>query len=119
MKYSGLLIFAMCVISFAVAVEKEPVVKSLLQPDSFLQAGREVYWCDMLCSVAWVGDGTCQSDCNIEACDYDRGDCGKTRTDKSTKYCGEHWCLLSWVGDAYCDQVCNEEGCNYDGGDCK
>jgi len=51
----------------------------------------------------WIGDGVCDNDILIPACDYDGGDC----------------CVETWYGDGYCDYANRHEKCgNFDGGDC-
>ncbi|MFA5366797.1 MAG: trypsin-like peptidase domain-containing protein [Dehalococcoidia bacterium] len=67
-------------------------------------------YCAVGCPYYWIGDGYCDSACNVAACNYDGGDC-------STSYCATG-CPWSWVGDGYCDSACNVAACNYDEGDC-
>jgi len=35
------------------------------------------------CPDSWLGDGVCDSVCNVAACNYDNGDCGDTCTSES------------------------------------
>jgi hypothetical protein len=60
------------------------------------------------CPDSWIGDWYCDPECNVEACDFDGGDC-----DECAPGCPD-----SWIGDWYCDPECNVEACDFDGGDC-
>jgi len=63
------------------------------------------------CPDYWLGDNYCDSACNVEACNYDDGDCGTTT--ECAPGCPDYW-----LGDSYCDTECNVAACNYDNGDC-
>ena len=65
-------------------------------------------YCAPGCYNYLIGNEDCDSECNLEACNYDGGDCNRCATD----------CLQSWVGDGYCHQHCYTAACNWDGGDC-
>lgn len=34
------------------------------------------------CPEGWAGDGTCDQDCNIPECNFDRGDCGESNSER-------------------------------------
>lgn len=61
------------------------------------------------CSVAWVGDGSCDDVCYNAACSWDNNDCGAE--------CAPG-CPASYINDNYCDDVCFSSACNFDGDDC-
>ena len=72
-----------------------------------------------------VGDGYCDDETNILACNYDGGDCCGSCV--ITYFCFNCDCLGGLtsievanplVGDGYCDDVTNIAACGYDGGDC-
>ena len=76
-----------------------------------------------------VNDGMCQDQSNIEACDWDGGDC--CDTEASAYLCHEcqchsgpslHeeylFCYTLFEGDGICDDAYNTLGCNLDHGDC-
>ena len=66
--------------------------------------------CDAGLTNNYVGDGYCDDETNIPACNYDGGDC-----------CGS-WTSVeianTLVGNGFCDEETNNIECNYDGGDC-
>eukprot|EP00736_Rhodelphis_marinus_P012243 Rmarinus@m.29416 len=68
--------------------------------------------CNSGCPWYWIGDSICDSACNVDACDYDGGDC-------DSGYCAPG-CPTWWVGDGICDSSSCflYEECDYDGGDC-
>jgi hypothetical protein len=84
------------------------------------------------CPAAWLGDGTCDKQCNTTDCDYDAGDCVGdnvklvnsggahalmgSRTKQSANCNG--MCADGWLGDKYCDGACNNADCGYDATDC-
>jgi len=70
------------------------------------------------CPDSWLGDGVCDSVCNVAACNYDNGDCGTNTT--TTTPSGEcaPGCPDYYLGDSECDSACNVAACNYDNGDC-
>eukprot|EP00727_Mastigamoeba_balamuthi_P004638 m51a1_g14172 putative n-acetylglucosamine-1-phosphotransferase subunits alpha beta-like (770) ;mRNA; f:22617-25887 len=108
-------------------------------PDDFYTEaeGQKVYlsWpvplCADGCTASWVGDGYCDSACNVSECDWDGGDCrngtsrgrpgtwgwSSTADDKYSKYCAKN-CPDNWLGDKYCDRMCNTFECGYDASDC-
>eukprot|EP00397_Hematodinium_sp_SG-2012_P011613 GEMP01011757.1.p1 GENE.GEMP01011757.1~~GEMP01011757.1.p1 ORF type:complete len:519 (+),score=66.89 GEMP01011757.1:68-1624(+) len=62
--------------------------------------------CPQSCS-AKIGDGICEEECNIEACNFDGADCA---------ICPG--CFESMLGDGKCDDACNMAACNFDNQDC-
>ncbi|CBZ51674.1 putative notch (DSL) domain-containing protein [Neospora caninum Liverpool] len=66
--------------------------------------------CPAECLEDWVGDGWCDSECNVAECGYDGPDC--------QGWCGGE-CRPGWPGDGQCDLECYKEECDWDGGDCK
>lgn len=66
--------------------------------------------CPAECLEDWVGDGWCDSECNVAECGYDGPDC--------EGWCGGE-CRPDWPGDGQCDVECYKEECGWDGGDCK
>merc|ERR1712029_258360 len=84
----------------------------------------------------WIGDGVCDNDILIPACDYDGGDCdtkypdcykakliGNGECDEGNlepecDFDGGDCCEPDWYKDDYCDQRNNNEICEWDGGDC-
>ena len=73
-----------------------------------------------------VGNGFCNDDTNIPACNYDGGDCCGHNV--NVDHCSQCNCFYketcdagvtnNYVGDGYCDDEMNIAACNYDGGDC-
>jgi len=59
-----------------------------------------------------IGNGICESRCNVSACSYDRSDCIKNFTDCSSG------CQISMLGNGVCDIPCATFQCLYDFGDC-
>ena len=102
--------------------------------------------CSEGCPAAWLGDGTCDRQCNTSACDYDNGDCigsnvrvmgGMTppspagnqrvvtpppRAMPAGSGVGRNNCHMNcadaWIGDKHCDTHCNHPTCGYDATDC-
>ena len=81
--------------------------------------------CEAGVTNAYVGDGYCDDETNIAACNYDGGDCCGSCI--ITEYCSNCDCLggltnvgitNALVGNGYCDEGTNKTECNYDGGDC-
>eukprot|EP01006_Ploeotia_vitrea_P031216 TRINITY_DN63538_c0_g4_i1.p1 TRINITY_DN63538_c0_g4~~TRINITY_DN63538_c0_g4_i1.p1 ORF type:complete len:1294 (+),score=192.04 TRINITY_DN63538_c0_g4_i1:133-4014(+) len=68
--------------------------------------------CAKMCPADWRADSKCDPDCNVEACEFDGGDC-----DSSLPECPAS-CSRSWLGDGLCDAECNTAGCKWDQGDC-
>jgi hypothetical protein len=76
-------------------------------------------------NAALVGNGFCNDETNIAACNYDSGDCCGSCV--LIEYCSNCDCLggLSSVGSAnpligngFCNEQTNNLECDYDGGDC-
>ena len=67
-----------------------------------------------------VGDGDCNNETNIEACNFDGGDCCTYESGlemcKHLKTCEAGYHPL--VGDGYCNDETNNADCDFDGGDC-
>jgi hypothetical protein len=72
-----------------------------------------------------VGNGFCNDQTNIAACNYDGGDCCGSCV--NTAYCSSCDCLSGLtsvgmtnplVGDGVCNDGTNNAECDYDGGDC-
>ena len=82
----------------------------------------EVPICAQGCPSNWIADGTCQSECNTELCDYDGGDCvdgdGSVNHNKPDDKTCAPGCPMTWIGDRVCDNACKNADCVYDGGDC-
>ena len=82
------------------------------------------------CPAAWLGDGTCDKQCNTTDCDYDAGDCvgdnvkvvhsggGHAATGRAQQQNCNGMCADGWLGDKYCDAACNNADCGFDGTDC-
>lgn len=62
---------------------------------------------DADCETSWIGDGTCQTDCNYIHTGYDGGDCRTV----SVTGCPS-------ASDGTCDTNCNFRSTNWDHGDC-
>lgn len=56
------------------------------------------------------GDEICDTECDIEECNWDGLDC-------LTYHCSPY-CHYSWLGDGECDPACDTGACGYDKGDC-
>ena len=77
-------------------------------------------------NVVLVGNGFCNDETNIAACNYDGGDCCGHNV--NVDHCSHCNCFYketcdagvtnNYVGDGYCDDETNIPACNYDGGDC-
>eukprot|EP00397_Hematodinium_sp_SG-2012_P021564 GEMP01022287.1.p1 GENE.GEMP01022287.1~~GEMP01022287.1.p1 ORF type:complete len:606 (+),score=109.98 GEMP01022287.1:635-2452(+) len=63
--------------------------------------------CPKECRAAMIGDGVCQQECDVVACNFDYGDCA----------CSPG-CVLAFQGDGICHEACNTEACSADFGDC-
>jgi len=68
--------------------------------------------CAQGCLLTMVGDGICESRCNVSACSFDKSDCIKNYTDCSPG------CEISDLGNGVCDIPCATFQCLYDFGDC-
>ncbi|KAK9818491.1 hypothetical protein WJX74_001230 [Apatococcus lobatus] len=97
-------------------------------PDDFytLSGGQKLFFtwdvppCAGACHSKWIGDGFCDTACNVTSCAFDGGDCANvTRNSQfeAEKKCSPS-CMLSWLGDRYCDAACNVASCGFDLGDC-
>ncbi|CAG9318243.1 unnamed protein product [Blepharisma stoltei] len=65
--------------------------------------------CNTGCNSTMIGDGTCNTECDVYACNWDNGDCGSICSTS---------CLYTMVGDGVCQSYCNTEKCSYDLNDC-
>ena len=81
--------------------------------------------CEAGVTHSYVGDGYCDDETNIVACNYDGGDCCGSCV--VTQYCSTCECLggitsvgmtNALVGNGYCDEETNNIDCEYDGGEC-
>ncbi|OQR84078.1 N-acetylglucosamine-1-phosphotransferase subunits alpha/beta, partial [Achlya hypogyna] len=87
------------------------------------------------CRHTFLGNGACNTVCNVEVCGYDLGDCGsETGADPfdeaawvnvcqaTTVGVGDVTCApgCSWdtIGDGICQPNCNLVDCAFDAGDC-
>eukprot|EP00727_Mastigamoeba_balamuthi_P004820 m51a1_g14336 putative transmembrane protease serine 11g-like (1957) ;mRNA; r:141011-151085 len=96
------------------------------------------------CPTANIGNGYCNMLCYNEACQWDGGDCNKTKCSAgctvemlannvcdaqcASSACGydnsachglcASNCLTSMINDTHCDAACMTSACSYDGGDC-
>ena len=75
------------------------------------------------CAPATIGEGVCNSGCNSQTCEWDRGDCCAQNLDsRSMPPCAAAWNGTSgWtgaIGDSDCHPECWNEFCLQDGGDC-
>lgn len=102
--------------------------------------------CHEGCVAAWIGDGFCDSACNVEACGFDEGDCagensrmpnhgdvepdmfdsmsssdfGQDRFNSyllSREECVDG-CRKEYLSDGFCDRECAHPECGWDGVDC-
>lgn len=79
------------------------------------------------CSDSWIGDGYCDTACNVSSCNFDFPDCingtnlqrngATTPGGKPNVYCVQG-CPDSWLGDRVCDMRCKTVECGWDMGDC-
>lgn len=99
--------------------------------------------CNEGCPPNWIGDGYCDVQCNVSACDWDANDCVNSTGSAWTanmQQQQQHWyqgagagasagfgnianycsrgCPSSWIGDKYCDRACKVVECGMDAGDC-
>ena len=88
----------------------------------------EVPRCALGCSESWIGDGYCDTACNVRECDFDYPDCvnvtstsqqtvGLRRRQGPDAQC-KPGCPDSWLADKVCDMRCKYEECGWDLGDC-
>jgi hypothetical protein len=69
----------------------------------------DCYYCGAEC-VAKMGNGHCDAECFIDACNKDGGDC---------QICNEETgCLSSLIDNGICDKQCFNSKCQFDGQDC-
>ena len=100
--------------------EMSPLVHLSISTDYFSSFKLPV--CD---NFVLVGNGFCNDETNIAACNFDGGDCCGSCV--ITEYCSNCDCLGGLtnvgmtnplVGDGVCKDETNNAECNYDGGDC-
>lgn len=123
---------------------------SPVRPEDFITQGGvqkgyfawEIPLCATRCWETSLGNGRCDKECNVTACDYDMGDCGcDVNVVDGTVQCdaekvasildhtpvplkmGHHLCqgMCSYhaLGNGICDRTCNSSACAFDGGDCR
>ncbi|KAL8003667.1 putative stealth protein CR2 region 2 [Plasmopara halstedii] len=123
---------------------------SPVRPEDFVsQAGvQKIYFaweipqCADRCWEANLGNGRCDRECNVTACDYDMGDCGcdvnliddslhcdpekvasildhTPNPMKISNHLCEGMCQYFWLGNGLCERSCNISSCAFDGGDCR
>eukprot|EP00873_Tetraselmis_striata_P008368 jgi/Tetstr1/428632/TSEL_018621.t1 len=97
-------ILAVAVLLAAAALPSSLARNSALSKFGTLSATR----CPSDCNPEWLGDGLCDSACNVEACNFDGGDCEKCAPG----------CFLPLIGDGHCQRECFNSQCNFDAGDC-
>jgi len=66
-------------------------------------------------STTQRGDGLCDLACNIELCNFDRGN---STTSDCFDDCLGTGCSASLLGNENCDLSCNNAKCGWDQGDC-
>ena len=71
------------------------------------------------CEWLSLGDGTCNQQCDVEECFFDRGDCACDSAESAdcTDGCPVS-CKPEWIGDHYCDEACFRASCQWDKHDC-
>ena len=78
--------------------------------------------CSPACLTDAVGNGSCDIECYVESCFYDKGDCDNLSPEelqmKLSTICSPG-CNMDDIGDGYCDTPCDNQNCQFDGGDCK
>ncbi|TDH68116.1 hypothetical protein CCR75_005423 [Bremia lactucae] len=102
----------------------------------------EIPLCADRCFEKSLGNGMCDQECNVTACDFDMGDCGcdvdpltgsvecnsekvanllehAAKPRKISDAICEGMCYYSWLGNGVCDRVCNVSSCAFDGGECQ
>jgi len=85
-------------------------------------AGYSQEECSPGCLLNTVGNGSCDTECYVEACSYDQGDCVAVDPVKLQKMLSDMCspgCFSADIGDSFCDSACNTQACQLDGGDCK
>jgi len=78
--------------------------------------------CTPGCTSSWLGDGVCDTACDVDSCSFDSGDCGTTVLSAMVApelpaECAKG-CPMTWVGDGICDAACDASVCRFDLGDC-
>ena len=68
------------------------------------------------CEPDFIGNGWCDSACNIPSCGYDGGDCSDT-ANLLTYLCSD-FCYCNMLNDQVCNPECNNALCGFDLGDC-
>lgn len=77
--------------------------------------------CNLNCPSNWINDGYCDKACNTPECEFDGGDCDRTKNQTSNIYENARLnfvnqsqeifpgfycsvgCSTSWLADKYCD----------------
>ena len=78
--------------------------------------------CSPGCLLDSVGNGNCDTECYVEACFHDQGDCEAVDPVKLQKMLSDMCspgCFSADIGDSFCDAACNTQACQFDDGDCK
>ena len=71
--------------------------------------GGDCYWqCSLSGCAKNASDGICDSNCDLNVCGFDFGDCG---------YC-RRGCNATFYNNSVCDPECNYYECNYDNNKC-
>ena len=68
------------------------------------------------CEQSFIGNGLCDSVCNIPSCGYDGGDCPDTAN--LLGYVCSDFCYCNMLNDQVCNRECNNALCGFDLGDC-
>ena len=75
--------------------------------------------CHRLGCAAKVGNGRCDSECDLAACGFDNGECSYgTRPWARCEALKMNVPCDRWYANGHCDKQCNSEGCLFDGWDC-
>ena len=78
--------------------------------------------CSAACISSSSGDGSCDIECYVESCFYDKGDCDNLPPEELQRLLSEvcsPGCDTIDIGDGFCDKHCDTQACQYDGGDCE
>ncbi|MEN8204863.1 MAG: LNR domain-containing protein [Pseudomonadota bacterium] len=78
--------------------------------------------CSPGCLLNAIGNGSCDTECYVEACYYDQGDCDSVNSAKLQQMLSDMCspgCFSADIGDSFCDSACNTQACQFDNGDCK
>ncbi len=106
--------------------------------DDYEESNEDV--CAPDCDPSWIGDGECDDPCNVEACDFDDGDCGGVPDDSDDTDDTEPadteptdtepldtgdiepgcatGCTAAMLSNTVCDEPCNTLMCAWDGYAC-